>query len=481
MKSRTWLVAIAMTLLLLAGCASVDTRADRAAIAQEVLARGGPALPDTPPAARPAAGEAQGLTLPRAVELAMAHSPALAEDQAKLGIAHAELIEAARLPNPKFGYTYLDAHGSAPHPQITASLGVDLAGLLMLPARRRVAEAELDAVRHRIAASALALSADVEHDWYGAVAAQSIASVRAVAREAVSASADTAAKFFEAGNISELQLALERAEASEAEIAWADAEAQAGATRLALASRIGASGAFATVALDAPLPAPPPAAGEPADLVALAQRERLDLAAARDDVTARERALAAHRGFRWLGDSEIGVEREHDSDGARLTGPSISVEIPLFHQGQAGVARAEAELDEARAKLAALELEAEHGVALAAARMALARGNAERYRTALVPAREIAVRETQKQVNFMLVGVFELLRAKRQQIDAYQSYLEAVRDYWQARAELRRALGTRLPDDDRPLEPVPSLDEIDGAEKEPAHEHHHHDHGGTQP
>jgi hypothetical protein len=156
-------------------------------------------LPETGASARPGAGEAEGLTLPRAVELALAHSPALAEERARLGLAQAELLEAARLPNPTFGYGNLSAHGSAPHPLITASLGIDVAGLFTLPARKHLAEAELDATRRRIAAAALALSADVEHDWYGALAAQSIASVRAVAREAAQTSADTAAKFFEAG------------------------------------------------------------------------------------------------------------------------------------------------------------------------------------------------------------------------------------------------------------------------------------------
>ena len=134
MKKRRWLAAMA-AMSLLAGCAGVDTRADRALISEEIAARGGTALPETRPTATPAADEAAGLTLPRAVELAMAHSPALAEEQAKLGLAQADLIEAARLPNPKFGYAYLDPHGSAPHPQITASLGIDLVGLLTLPAR----------------------------------------------------------------------------------------------------------------------------------------------------------------------------------------------------------------------------------------------------------------------------------------------------------------------------------------------------------
>ena len=47
----------------------------------------------------------------------------------------------------------------------------------------------------------------------------------------------------------------------------------------------------------------------------------------------------------------------------------------------------------------------------------------------------------------MLVGVFELFAAKRAEFDAYQSYLDALRNYWAARADLERAVGACLPSD----------------------------------
>ena len=61
--------------------------------------------------------------------------------------------------------------------------------------------------------------------------------------------------------------------------------------------------------------------------------------------------------------------------------------------------------------------------------------------------REVVVARTQEQVNYMLVGAFDVLRAKQDEYTAYQQYLEAVRDYWRARVELSRAIGTRLPSD----------------------------------
>jgi cobalt-zinc-cadmium efflux system outer membrane protein len=79
--------------------------------------------------------------------------------------------------------------------------------------------------------------------------------------------------------------------------------------------------------------------------------------------------------------------------------------------------------------------------------MATTREIAEAYRTALVPQREAVVERTQEEVNFMLAGTFELLQAKREEFNAYEEYLDAVRDYWLARTELRRVAGGDLPGD----------------------------------
>src|SRR3546814_1802968 len=45
----------------------------------------------------------------------------------------------------------------------------------------------------------------------------------------------------------------------------------------------------------------------------------------------------------------------------------------------------------------------------------------------------------------MLVDVFELLAVRQQGFAAYGAYIDALRDYWIARAALARAVGRRLP------------------------------------
>src|SRR3546814_14294844 len=53
--------------------------------------------------------------------------------------------------------------------------------------------------------------------------------------------------------------------------------------------------------------------------------------------------------------------------------------------------------------------------------------------------------QTQRELNYMLVDVFELLSVRQQGFAAYGAYIDALRDYWIARAALARAVGRRLP------------------------------------
>jgi len=71
------------------------------------------------------------------------------------------------------------------------------------------------------------------------------------------------------------------------------------------------------------------------------------------------------------------------------------------------------------------------------------------YQTALLPLRERLVHEAQLRYDAMLLGVFQLLNARREQIEAYRGYLDAVRDYWTTRADLERAAGGALSAADR--------------------------------
>jgi outer membrane protein TolC len=70
---------------------------------------------------------------------------------------------------------------------------------------------------------------------------------------------------------------------------------------------------------------------------------------------------------------------------------------------------------------------------------------ARQYRDEIVPLRRRISEQNWLRYNGMLISVFELLADAREQVNAAQGSIGALRDYWLAEARLRRALGGRLP------------------------------------
>ncbi len=385
------------------------------------------------------------LTAERAVRVALVRNPDIQIAYARLGISRADVIDAARIGNPTFSVSSLRPSDGGRR-QLTTALVQPFADLVLLSSRKRLAAAEFAIVQREIAGDLLDLAADVERDWYRYVAARQIAAMRAAVSEAASVSADLAQRFYDAGNLTPLNLALEKAAAAQARIDAADATADALRARLRLARGMGVS---ATMDWEASANLAAPVALEDAfpELAQIASRQRVDLDAAEREIAVRSSIVDTTRRFRWLGQFDIGIERERETDGSRLTGPTLDVSLPIFNQGQGSVARAQALRERARARLAGLELSIENDLRSASEGVAVAREIVAEYANALVPLREAVVARTQENVNFMLTGVFELLLAKREEYDTYEKYLEAVRDYWLARVELSRAIGGRLPSD----------------------------------
>ena len=73
-----------------------------------------------------------------------------------------------------------------------------------------------------------------------------------------------------------------------------------------------------------------------------------------------------------------------------------------------------------------------------------ARARALHYRQTLLPLAARVVSESQREYNAMVIGVFQLLQAKRDEIETGRRYVEALTDYWVARTELERAVGGEL-------------------------------------
>jgi outer membrane protein, heavy metal efflux system len=473
-------ITIALMLAALAACATPTRQDARLAVNQLTSGRLPVAVAPMPDdasletlakrVAELATGE---LALDQALQLALINNPRLQAEFAGMGLARADLIAASRLSNPRIALLRRDERDGAGR-GYTRHLSQSFTELLLLPASTRMARAEFSRIQQQIGAAVLDLAVDVEVAWYRAVAAHQALAMREAIAKAAQLSAELAQRFQAAGNLPRLELLMEQAAATQASIEARRASADVAEARMELAALLGLR-SRAAWSVPARLPRPDSRALDGEALVQLARDQRLDHAAGKTELAMREDALKLARNWRFLGEIELGVERETETDGARFRGLEASLELPIFQQGQAAIARAEAERDAAAARLSELELAIDNQLDLALERLQMQSDVADQYQARLLPQREGIVDGTQRELNFMFKGAFELLLVKQEQYAAYQDYLEAVRDYWVARAELRRAVGGRLPDDGEPAAPTIGLEAIlPSIEKAPADAHSHH-------
>jgi outer membrane protein, heavy metal efflux system len=462
--------------LLAGGCASIQKErghAEVAALVEERLGRKTRWNQGTPADAEVSrhldALLKEELTSDHAVEVALLNNPALQATYEDLGISQADMVQAGLLSNPTFDGSIGFPISGRGVSENELSLVQNFVELFTLPLRKRVAQEQFVADTLRVAHEALATAAEVRKSFSEVQALQQLVELRRMALQAAVAAADLSARLRAAGNITELDLASEQAAAEGARLELAEDELALVEAREHLNRLMGLWGPRTQWTLSEKLPELPAREAPLERLESLAIRQRLDIDVARKQAALLWNALELARSTRFFGRVEVGVHTHRDSDGPRLFGPTLTLELPIFDQRQALIARLEAQHRQGERRLTELSVNARSEVRAARARLLSLRLVADRYRRVVLPLREKVVEQSQLQYNAMQLGLFQLLTARREQVEAYRGYLEAVRDYWMARADLERLVGGRLPQP--PLPEQPGHGQVPGTES--PHEHTH--------
>ena len=379
-----------------------------------------------------------------AVRIALASSPRMRVLYAGLGFAQADVYDATRLSNPSIGYERLSA--SAGGVQRTWSLSQSFTELLFAGFRARMGRLDLLQAKQQVAHELLLLESEVRTAWYQYAATRLSARLHSSSARAAQISAELAQRFYDAGNISALQLAREQASASTALIAARNQASEAEVARSELLALMGIRDQTELV-MDDGLPLPTTMTTDLQSLQATALEQRLDLAALATGLALSLEQERHIRRWRWVSGLTLDLTREREADGSTLKGAGISLELPVFNTGGGAKLRAGAAHEAAAALLSGARLDVGAEVAARYSRLRTAERNALEYRAQLLPLRQKIVEYTAQQQNFMLVGTFELIESRRQDIEAWQGYIESLRAYAVARAELARAIGGRLPGD----------------------------------
>jgi len=385
------------------------------------------------------------LTAERAVQIALLNNRELQARFEEIGIAQADVIQAGLLSNPNFAASFRFPNRAPSGTNIEYSIAQNFLDLLVMPLRKRIANAQLAQTEIRVADEVLKLALEVKIAFYTAQARQQLLDRLRVVTETNETAAELTKRLHDAGNASDLELANQQGSYEQSRLEVAQTELQVRRDRERLNRLLGLWGAQTNWTMADHLPELSGSEGALRNLESRAIAQRLDLQAARMRLDFVGQALALRTRTRYIPAAiKMGIDTERETDGSRVTGPTLDLELPIFNQGQGEIARLTAQYRQAQRELEAMTINIRSEVREACDQVIAARDLTSDIGKHLLPTRQQALNLTLQQYNFMLKGAYDLLLAKQNEVAAERSYIEAWRDYWIARAELERAVGGSL-------------------------------------
>ncbi len=441
---------MAISGLLLAGCATVPPRPGFHSLASAIRHRTGrqviwndSARADKKIRAAVTGLLSHNLSAGAAVQIALLNSPALQADYQNLGVSEANLVQAGLLKNPVFSFDL--RFPARPYHGWDASVDQTFLDLLFLSARKRIAKAAFAAQKADVAADVMQLAAKVKTAFYQVQMDEQLWQLDKQVRAAAHDSAIFARHLREAGNIAQLPYDQKLEVYQEARLAYANAGARMLEDRQTLTALMGLWGPRDSWRIKPQLPPVPMVDPKLAGLESLAIRQSLAIRAARFRLLAAASTLKMAGAAGVMSGATVGLNYVRDPDVAGTLGPAISIPLPIFNQGQPAIARARARFLADCRKIDAIAVNVRATVRRRWVKLVAARHTAIFFRNILVPLRQRILQETQLSYNGMYAGPYPLLLARQNEIRAEHKAVQAAGQYWMARAALESAIGGRLP------------------------------------
>ncbi len=385
---------------------------------------------------------AQPLSVEDAVQIALLNNRMLQGTFEELGISEADLVQAGRLPNPRFDFRHAAAAGQY---DIEETLSLNVLALLTMPyaldiERQRFAQTQNLAVL-RVAQ----LATSTREAYYAAVAAHESCGYLLKVRAAAETGAALAQRMVAAGNWNRWDEAREQHIYLEAAQGFARAELADAAARERLLSILGLSGEKADglqLTLAEALPGLPDTLESLPDIESTLLQNRLDLQLMRMRMDELQRNLKLTRSTRFVNVLDVGATRVQQGprDAPYERGYAITLEVPVFDSGSARVRRSAAVYAQAVDRFTQAAVEARSQIRQAYANYRTAFELAKQQRDEVVPLNKDVVRENLLRYNASQISIFELLSSARDQAAGLDGYIQRVRDFWIAKSQLDAAL-----------------------------------------
>lgn len=397
----------------------------------------------------------QPLEVDSAVRIALLNNRELRAELRELGISRGALWAASLPPNPELELSSTLPRGElGAHIEVGAS--IDLTTLLLRPLATGVAEASYEAARYRAASNVVETIYEVRESFRALQAAQQKWRIANRSLDGLAAARDTAQALYKAGNISELDLANQEAAFESARVTAAHLELETATRREELNRLMGLSGADTRWTIATELPGIPKEAPPTHELETKAIEASLELKALRQQLEASHRRADLARKQAWLPPISVGVFGEHEED-LWKPGAALSIALPVFDRNQGETVAAESQAGADEERLHGLGIDIRSAARSLRDRVVLAHSLVGRFEQTILPSRRKVLAQSQLQYNAMQLSIFQLLQARQSVLDAELAHVEAVREFWTAKAALDALLAGQRVASSTSFQPAPSL------------------------
>ena len=379
------------------------------------------------------------LSIDDAVQIALLNNRGLQASFDELGIAEADVVAAGRVPNPHFTLRRA-SHGDLY--TIEQTLTFNLLSILTIPLKSQMETRHFEQTQRALTMEILRLASETRKAYILAVAAEENVRYMDKVKTVAESSAELARRMASVGNFNKLSQAREQGFYADAALNHARAaQSQVGA-REKLIRLLGLWGTDIQFKLPERLPDLPANPDDLPNVEQVAMAQRLDVQAMKLSTESLAKNLGLSKATRFINALEIGPTRvlEGAKSDSYRKGFELSLEIPIFDWGSAKVAKAESLYMQSVNRLAEAAVNARSEVRESYQGYRVTYDIAKHFRDEIVPIRKRIAEENLLRYNGMLIGVFDLLADARAQITSVNGYIDALRDFWLAKADLDMAM-----------------------------------------
>lgn len=385
------------------------------------------------------------LTPETAVQIALLNNRELQSTYADIGIAQANVVQAALWKNPLVtGGVFFPITGGGI--DYTFDFVLRVIDIVYIPLRKSVAESALEEAKFRVMSRVMSIAGQTYLAFVDCVGEQERVNVLKRAVESASAIVESGKALRKAGNITDFDLEAQVALQIKVAAELAQAQINAAEARERVNRLLGLTGLQTQWRAPDRLPRISGKERLAADAERAAIEASLDLGAIR------QRLITMGRKYRVVDITSVVPKldlggREDRSSGEDEAGPLFVLELAVFDWGQARREAARMEILKTRDEFTALAVRVRSFARLQRAKLLSARQIATFYANTVIPQAQRFLKAAEKQYDAMELGIFDLLDIKEKQIRVSVEYITALKTYWRERVRLAQTLKGKLPDD----------------------------------